>query len=106
MSTLPDDFDSELLLPFMDSVAQQAQRSLQLFFSSSQFNDIDHILLAGGTANLPGLAKVLQQQLGYRVTVANPFLQMGFSPQINIKKIEDDASSLMVACGLALRSFD
>lgn len=104
--TLPDDFDSEVLLPFMDSVAQQAQRSLQLFFSSSQFNDIDHILLAGGTANLPGLAKVLQQQLGYRVTVANPFLQMGFSPQINIKKIEDDASSLMVACGLALRSFD
>ena len=24
----------------------------------------------------------------------------------NIKKIENDASSLMVACGLALRSFD
>ncbi|MEB3753205.1 pilus assembly protein PilM [Acinetobacter sp. MD2(2019)] len=104
--SLPDDYDTEVLLPFMDSVAQQAQRSLQLFFSSSQFNDIDHILLAGGTANLPGLAKLLQQSLGYRVTVANPFLQMGFSPQINIKKIEDDASSLMVACGLALRSFD
>ncbi|WP_343597026.1 pilus assembly protein PilM [Acinetobacter sp.] len=104
--SLPDDYDAEVLLPFMDSVAQQAQRSLQLFFSSSQFNDIDHILLAGGTANLPGLAKILQQSLGYRVTVANPFLQMGFSPQINIKKIEDDASSLMVACGLALRSFD
>jgi type IV pilus assembly protein PilM len=44
--------------------------------------------------------------LGYRVTIANPFLQMGFSPQIDIKKIENDASSLMVACGLALRSFD
>ena len=44
-------------------------------------------------------------KLGYRVTIANPFLQMGFSPQIDIK-IENDASSLMVACGLALRSFD
>ncbi|WP_374252002.1 pilus assembly protein PilM [Acinetobacter brisouii] len=104
--SLPDDFDAEVLLPFMDSIAQQAQRSLQLFFSSSQFNDVDHILLAGGTANLPGLAKILQQHLGYRVTVANPFLQMSFSPKINIKKIEDDASSLLVACGLALRSFD
>jgi type IV pilus assembly protein PilM len=31
---------------------------------------------------------------------------MGFSPQINVEKIEKDASSLMVACGLALRSFD
>ncbi|HFF5494597.1 TPA: pilus assembly protein PilM, partial [Acinetobacter baumannii] len=49
---------------------------------------------------------LLQQKLGYRVTIANPFLQMGFSPQVDVQKIENDASSLMVACGLALRSFD
>ena len=104
--SLPDDYDTEVLEPFLEAVAQQAARSLQFFFSSSQFNEIDHILLAGGNANIPGLAKLLQQKLGYRVTIANPFLQMGFSPQIDIKKIENDASSLMVACGLALRSFD
>ena len=104
--TLPDDYDTEVLEPFLDAVVQQAARSLQFFFSSSQFNEIDHILLAGGNANIPGLAKLLQQKLGYRVTIANPFLQMGFSPQIDIKKIENDASSLMVACGLAFRSFD
>ena len=104
--TLPDDYDTEVLEPFLDAVVQQAARSLQFFFSSSQFNEIDHILLAGGNANIPGLAKLLQQKLGYRVTISNPFLQMGFSPQIDIKKIENDASSLMVACGLALRSFD
>ena len=104
--TLPDVYDIEVLEPFLEAVVQQAARSLQFFFSSSQFNEIDHILLAGGNANIPGLAKLLQQKLGYRVTIANPFLQMGFSPQIDIKKIENDASSLMVACGLALRSFD
>ncbi|MGB8694994.1 pilus assembly protein PilM [Acinetobacter sp.] len=104
--SLPDDYDIEVLEPYLEAVVQQAARSLQFFFSSSQFNEIDHILLAGGNANIPGLAKLLQQKLGYRVTIANPFLQMGFSPQIDIKKIENDASSLMVACGLALRSFD
>ena len=104
--SLPDDYDVEVLEPYLDALVQQAARSLQFFFSSSQFNEIDHILLAGGNANIPGLAKLLQQKLGYRVTIANPFLQMGFSPQIDIKKIENDASSLMVACGLALRSFD
>jgi len=104
--TLPDDYDVEVLEPFLEAVVQQAARSLQFFFSSSQFNEIDHILLAGGNANIPGLAKLLQQKLGYRVTIANPFLQMGFSPKIDIKKIENDASSLLVACGLALRSFD
>jgi len=104
--TLSDDFETEVLMPFLEAVVQQAARSLQFFFSSSQFNEIDHILLAGGNANIPGLAKLLQQKLGYRVTVANPFLQMGFSPQIDLRKIENDAPSLMVACGLALRSFD
>ncbi|MFW1858052.1 pilus assembly protein PilM [Acinetobacter defluvii] len=104
--TLPDDYETEVLMPFLEAVVQQAARSLQFFFSSSQFNEIDHILLAGGNANIPGLAKLLQQKLGYRVTVANPFLQMGFSPQIDLKKIENDAPSLMIACGLAMRSFD
>lgn len=104
--SLPDDFDTEVLEPFLEALVQQAARSLQFFFSSSQFNEIDHILLAGGNANIPGLPKLLQQKLGYRVTTANPFLQMGFSPQVDIKKIENDASSLMMACGLALRSFD
>ena len=84
--SLPDDYDVEVLEPYLEAVVQQAARSLQFFFSSSQFNEIDHILLAGGNANIPGLAKLLQQKLGYRVTIANPFLQMGFSPQIDIKK--------------------
>jgi len=103
---LPDDYDIEILEPFLEALVQQAARSLQFFFSSSQFNEIDHILLAGGNANIPGLAKLLQQKLGYRVTIANPFLQMGFAPQVDVQKVEKDASSLMVACGLALRSFD
>ena len=71
--SLPDDFDTEVLEPFLEALVQQAARSLQFFFSSSQFNEIDHILLAGGNANIPGLAKLLQQKLGYRVTTANPF---------------------------------
>ena len=104
--TLPDDYEAEVLEPYLDAVVQQAARSLQFFFSSSQFNEIDHILLAGGNANITGLAKLIQQKLGYRVTVANPFLQMGFSSKVDVQKIEKDASSLMVACGLAMRSFD
>ena len=104
--TLPDDYETEVLEPYLDAVVQQAARSLQFFFSSSQFNEIDHILLAGGNANITGLAKLIQQKLGYRVTVVNPFLQMGFSSKVDVQKIEKDASSLMVACGLSMRSFD
>jgi type IV pilus assembly protein PilM len=103
---LPDDYETEVLYPFLDALTQQAARALQFFFSSSQYTEIDHLLLAGGGANIQGLPKLLQDNLGYRVTVANPFLRMGFAPQVDAKKLEDDASSLLVACGLALRSFD
>ena len=85
---------------------QQAARSLQFFFSSSQYHDIDHIILAGGCANISGLSRLLQQKLNYRVTIANPLLHMGVSPNIDAKKIKNDAPSLMIACGLAMRSFD
>lgn len=103
---LPDDYEPEVLNPFIDAIVQQAARSLQFFYSSTQFNEVNHILLAGGNANIPGLVRVLHEKLGHRVSVANPFLQMGFASQINANQIENDAPSLMVACGLALRSFD
>ncbi len=103
---LPDDYEPEVLRPFMESVVQQVTRSLQFFFSSSQYNDVDHILLAGGSASVAGLAQLIQEKLGNRVSVANPFLQMNFASQIDTSAIESDAPSLMIACGLALRSFD
>lgn len=103
---LPDDYETEVLSPFMDAIAQQAARSLQIFFSASVYSEIDHLLLAGGSANIEGLPKLLQDYLGYRVTLANPFLRMSYAPQVDSKKLENDASALLVACGLALRSFD
>ena len=76
------------------------------YWKRPQYSEIDHLLLAGGGAQIPGLSKLLQDNLGYRVTLANPFLRMGYAPQVDAKKIERNASSLLVACGLALRSFD
>ena len=43
---LPDDYESEVLQPFKEAVVQQVTRSLQFFYSSSAFDDVDHIILA------------------------------------------------------------
>lgn len=104
--TLPDDYHSEVLVPFLDSIVQQITRSLQFYFSSSQSHQVDHILLAGGSASIPGLASMVEQKLGSRTSIANPFANMTISPQINTEALLIDAPSLMAACGLALRSFD
>ena len=103
---LPDDYEPEVLEPFKEAVVQQVARSLQFFFSSSQYNDVDHILIAGGTASISGLAELVQDKVGTSTTVANPFVDMAISPRVNASILSNDAPALMIACGLALRSFD
>lgn len=103
---LPDDYINEVLEPFMDAVVQQVSRSLQFFFSSSEFAEIDHIVLAGGTSSLPGLAKRIEEKLGIPSSVANPFANMSVAPRVSVATIHADAPSLMICCGLALRSFN
>lgn len=104
--TLPDDYYPEILTPFMENAIQQITRSLQFYFSSSQYNSIDHVVLAGGSSSIPGLPGMVQQKLGVPVTVANPFINMTINPYIDNEQLSIDAPSLMAACGLALRSFD
>lgn len=103
---LPDDYYTEILTPFMESTIQQITRSLQFYFSSSQYNSIDQVVLAGGSSSIPGLPGMVQQKLGVPVTVANPFINMTIDPSIDNEQLAIDAASLMAACGLALRSFD
>jgi len=103
---LPDDYDSEVLLPFKEAVVQQVSRSLQFFFAAGQFHDVDCILLAGGTASIPGLDHMIQQRIGTQTLVANPFADMALSSKVNAGALASDAPALMIACGLALRSFD
>lgn len=55
---LPDDFEVEVLRPFMENLSQQVQRALQFFFTSTSYNQVGHILLAGGSAMIPGLDEV------------------------------------------------
>lgn len=57
---LPDDYDSEVLRPFKDAVVQQVSRSLQFFFAAGQFNDVDYIVLAGGTASIQDLDRLIR----------------------------------------------
>ncbi|WP_263143850.1 pilus assembly protein PilM [Pseudomonas alcaligenes] len=103
---LPDDYDSEVLLPFKEAVVQQVSRSLQFFFAAGQYNDVDYILLAGGTASIPDLDRLIQQKIGTPTQVANPFADMALSGKVNAGALASDAPSLMIACGLAMRSFD
>lgn len=104
--SLPEDYARDLLRPFMDSLALEVSRALQFFFTSTQFNQVDHLVLAGGCAVMPGLAEVVGGRTQVETLVANPFAGMALSSKVRPKNLLTDAPSLMVACGLALRRFD
>jgi len=103
---LPEDYTSEVLAPFLEDVGQQVSRSLQFFFSASEYDDVNLILLAGGSAAMPGIADLITEKLGMRAEVFDPFAGMTFNQVIDRNALQHDAPALMVACGLALRSFD
>jgi type IV pilus assembly protein PilM len=103
---LPEGYEAELLNPFMENLALEVSRSLQFFFTSTQFNQVDHIVLAGGCAVIPGIDEVVATRTQFNTLVANPFANMLLSDRVRARNLLADSSSMMVACGLALRRFD
>lgn len=103
---LPESYEDEVLEPFKESFVQQVGRLLQFFYASSEHSRVDHLLLAGGNACLPGIAQLMEDQLGVPTLVANPLAQMTLGPRVQAHALAQDAPALMIATGLALRSFD
>ena len=103
---LPESHVTEVLAPFREEMVEQLSRSLHFFFSSSQYNEIDLIVLAGGAAVTPGLAEKLQEALSTRAVVASPFARMSVSSKVNKGQLYKDAASLLLACGLAMRGLE
>jgi len=103
---LPENYEAEVLRPWMENAALEIQRAMQFFFTSTQYSSVEHILLTGGSAVIPGLDEMVRTRTQINTLIANPFASMAISPRIQLKKLITDAPSLMVACGLALRRFD
>ena len=103
---LPENYLTDVLEPFKEAMAQQASRSLQFFYSSSPHSKVDHVILAGGSATIPGIDELIQERLGVETSIANPFASMSLSARVKPQTLSNDAPALLIACGLALRSFD
>lgn len=103
---LPDNYIPEVLEPFKENMAQQVSRFLQFFYTAGQHESVDLIALAGGCASIPGIDELISTQLGVETIIANPFADMDLSNKVNSQALSNDAPALMIACGLAMRSFD
>lgn len=103
---LPDDYHATLLAPLRTELTRDIDRALHFFQATAAAGDIDHLLLAGGGAVLPGLAPAVAERTGVSTRLANPFAAMRLSPNVDAAALTHAAPALLTACGLALRGFD
>lgn len=103
---LPENYVPEVLEPFKETMALEVNRALQFFYSSSQVSSVDQIILAGGSAWIPGITDLIGSKTGTKITIASPFANMAISHHIKTEGLRNDAPAMMIALGLALRSFD
>ncbi len=100
---LPDSYENEVLQPFMQSLATEVARALQFFTSSTQYNRVDHIVLAGGCAAIPAIDAMVQDRTQVNTIIANPFQSMSLATKVKQLQATIDAPALLIACGLAMR---
>jgi len=103
---LPENYKVDVLNPFCETLAIEVMRAIQFFYTSTQYTEINYILIAGGCAAIPGLDEIISERTQVSTLVVNPFSSMEFSSRISPRQINADAPSLLIACGLAMRSFD
>ena len=103
---LPENYDADVLQPFMETLALEITRALQFFFTSTSYSQVDQVVLAGGCALVPGLDELVAKLAGVNAIVGNPFANMSVSDRIRPRQLAADAPVLLIGCGLALRSFN
>lgn len=102
---LPEDYAEAVLASFVEQLAQEIERALKFFFTSTPHNRVDYILLAGGTASLRGLTDAITDHTSYPCQVVNPFDGMEMGRTIREQRMQREAPSYLTACGLAMRRF-
>ncbi len=102
---LPEDYEAAILSPFVDSLSQEIGRALQYFFTSTPHHKVHYVMLAGGTATLPGLKERVTDLTGFASMVVNPFEHMKLGGSVRENKVRREAPSYLTACGLAMRRF-
>lgn len=85
-------------------VASEITRSIDYFKTTATQENIDRVVLCGGSAKIKGLAPFLQDKLGVSVELANPFSRISFDKKaFDPEFLQEMAPLAAVGVGLAIR---
>jgi type IV pilus assembly protein PilM len=89
--------------PLID-LATEVRRSLDFYRRGHRNEEIDRIVISGGTAAIPGIAAFIGGELGMAVEIANPFEHLEVDgDEVEEQFMNDVAPMCVIAVGLAMR---
>jgi type IV pilus assembly protein PilM len=88
-----------------EELSDHLQKTFEFFYTTSSYDHVDEIVLAGGACQVLNLDNVLKERLNARVEVMNPFREIDFSEsQFPPEWLNRHAPAMTVAVGMALRT--
>jgi len=94
---------SSIILPVLDIIYLEVTRILDLYEDKYPGRKIEHCVLSGGSANMPGIVDYFVEKLAVTVSVGNPFNDMLY-PEILGPRLREISPLSAVAVGLAKRT--
>lgn len=92
------------LAAIADGFADEVVRNIDFFRTSFKIDRLDRVILAGGSAKVPGMSEVLSDRLRVSVDRLNPFQLIEIDERsVDPSVARDIGCSAAVAVGLALR---
>lgn len=91
----------QILLPLIDTILAEIEKIFNNFYQAEK-KEIQKVILAGGTALLPGLKEYFFEKFKKDTEIANPFSEI-FYPPILDKTLKEMGPAYAIAVGAALR---
>ncbi len=107
LASVSDEQRQQILRSVSDILTLEIQKTFDFFRATASGENIQRIVVAGGTARVPGLVDLLREEFAMPVEELNPFRKVLINPGHHTDdEIRDLSPRLAIAVGLALRSFD
>ena len=107
LASVSEDQRAQILRSVSDILTLEIQKTFDFFRATASGENIQRIVMAGGTARVPGLIDLLREEFAMPVEELYPFRKIVPSPSRHSEEqIREMAPRLAIAVGLALRSFD
>jgi type IV pilus assembly protein PilM len=101
---------SESVSSLMQSVSEvlllEIQKTFDFFRATTGGEQLQRVYVSGGCAKVEGFLDLLQARLGLPVEMLDPFKNIAIGKGIDLDLLDEISPSMVVAVGLALRSFD